>query len=404
MENPTNSEQKIFFSYSRVDGEQYALKLANDLRAAGANVWIDQLDIELGKLWDLEVEKALNAANCILFIATEKSTTSNNVLNEVYYALDENKKVIPVVFHNCRIPFGLKRLQRIDFTTNYDTAFHRLKKALGLKDAETRALQPDEEEMLNKEPEEKAAEENEEIEKEELFWKDALRENTAAFFAEYLRLYPEGQHKVEAQRRMEALRANELPVVETEKKQVKPSPQERIPVVAEAVVTSAIPSQEKSGRSKKGWLWGISAGVAALLIFFVIRNFTTTNNDENSIGQENLTDSSTDNTLGKDNPGDQPTLYIISPADSATIDYPRTTKVVWNEVPGATSYLLVVEIGEAQSFDVETTYSSSASYTTTQTTYTFEGTAYQVHRYKVIAKEGETTLTETPWRYVAYSG
>ena len=34
-----------FFSYSREDA-QFALRLAEDLKAAGANVWMDQLDIE----------------------------------------------------------------------------------------------------------------------------------------------------------------------------------------------------------------------------------------------------------------------------------------------------------------------------------------------------------------------
>lgn len=133
MEKQNHGSPKIFFSYSRTDGEQHALRLANDLRHAGANVWIDQLDIGPGKMWDLEVEKALNEATCVLFIATEKSTGSNNVLDEVYYALEQNKQVIPLVFHPCRIPFRLARLQRVDFTQEYRAGFQRLLKALGLQ-------------------------------------------------------------------------------------------------------------------------------------------------------------------------------------------------------------------------------------------------------------------------------
>ena len=34
-----------FFSYSREDSE-FALRLAKDLKAAGANVWLDRLDIK----------------------------------------------------------------------------------------------------------------------------------------------------------------------------------------------------------------------------------------------------------------------------------------------------------------------------------------------------------------------
>jgi TIR domain len=90
------------------------------------------VDIEPGKIWNFEIEKALKAAEAVIFIATEKATASNNVLNEVYYALEENKEVIPVIFHACSMPFRLKRLQYIDFTTDYDAAFKRLLKALNL--------------------------------------------------------------------------------------------------------------------------------------------------------------------------------------------------------------------------------------------------------------------------------
>ena len=69
----------IFFSYSRKDAEAFAFKLANDLRKAGAKVWIDQMDIPPGRNWDEEIEKALNGATYILFIASEKSVTSQNI-------------------------------------------------------------------------------------------------------------------------------------------------------------------------------------------------------------------------------------------------------------------------------------------------------------------------------------
>lgn len=130
------ADQKIFFSYSRKDGEKFTLKLATDLRNAGCNVWLDQLDIRPGKPWDLEIEKALKTATCLLLIVTERSVSSKNTLDEVYYALDNNKEVIPVIFGNCEVPFRLKRLQHIDFTTDYNTAFNRLLAVLKQDEAE----------------------------------------------------------------------------------------------------------------------------------------------------------------------------------------------------------------------------------------------------------------------------
>lgn len=109
------------------------MELSARLRKAGANVWLDQVDIEPGKIWDFEIEKALQGAEAVIFIATEKSTSSNNVLNEVYYALEDNKEVIPAIFHDCKMPFRLKRLQYIDFTADYEAGLERLLKSLHLK-------------------------------------------------------------------------------------------------------------------------------------------------------------------------------------------------------------------------------------------------------------------------------
>src|SRR5689334_12991430 len=106
--------KNIFFSYSRVDASDFALKLAVDLQKEGFNVWIDQQDIRAGTEWDLEIEKALETCDCLLFIESDKSVTSTNVLDEVYYAMDQHKMVIPVIYKDSKTPFRIKRLQHID--------------------------------------------------------------------------------------------------------------------------------------------------------------------------------------------------------------------------------------------------------------------------------------------------
>ena len=54
----TTGRQEIFVSYSR-DDQDFVLKLARDLQSAGANIWLDQLNIEAGQPWDDVVENAL---------------------------------------------------------------------------------------------------------------------------------------------------------------------------------------------------------------------------------------------------------------------------------------------------------------------------------------------------------
>lgn len=118
--------KKVFFSYSRADGSDFALRLASELKKAGYNVWIDQEDIRAGSEWDLEIEKALETCDCLLFIESEQSVVSNNVLDEVYYALEQDKKVIPVILHDSKTPFRLQRLQHIDFTKSFDEGLRQL--------------------------------------------------------------------------------------------------------------------------------------------------------------------------------------------------------------------------------------------------------------------------------------
>ncbi|MEP7142245.1 MAG: toll/interleukin-1 receptor domain-containing protein [Ferruginibacter sp.] len=122
--------KNIFFSYSRADASDFALKLAVDLQEKGFNVWIDQQDIRAGSEWDLEIEKALETCDCLLFIESEKSVTSNNVLDEVYCAMDAHKVVIPVIYKDSKTPFRIKRLQHIDFTTSYETGLAHLAREL----------------------------------------------------------------------------------------------------------------------------------------------------------------------------------------------------------------------------------------------------------------------------------
>lgn len=118
-----------FFSYSRTDAE-FTLKLANDLRQSGASIWLDQIDIVAGSHWDSSVEAALIAASRLIVILSPVAVASANVMDEVSYALQNGKTVIPIIFKPCNIPLRLTRLQQIDFTNNYKIGLNQLIKVL----------------------------------------------------------------------------------------------------------------------------------------------------------------------------------------------------------------------------------------------------------------------------------
>ena len=125
------SDQTIFFSYSRDDSE-FVLTLAKNLRKAGANIWLDQLDIKPGTRWDKSIETALEESKTLLVILSKSSVASTNVMDEVSYALEEKKTVVPVLLEDCDIPFRLRRLQFADFTSDQNKGLKTLAEALHL--------------------------------------------------------------------------------------------------------------------------------------------------------------------------------------------------------------------------------------------------------------------------------
>ena len=124
--------QTAFFSYSRDDSE-FALRLAADLKAAGAAVWLDQLDIAPGQRWARAVQDALNDCHRFLIILSPSSVNSTNVEDEVAFALEEHKTVIPVLYRDCKVPFQLRPFQYVDFRTDYARGLKTLLNTLGVQ-------------------------------------------------------------------------------------------------------------------------------------------------------------------------------------------------------------------------------------------------------------------------------
>lgn len=127
------SEKSIFISYSRSDSE-FTLKLAKDLRSKGADIWLDQLDIEPGMRWDRAISKALGEAKTLMIVLSQSAMDSDNVMDEVSFAFDESKRIIPIMKEQCEVDFRLRRLQFTDFTGDYNKGLKTLAKTLKLQE------------------------------------------------------------------------------------------------------------------------------------------------------------------------------------------------------------------------------------------------------------------------------
>jgi TIR domain-containing protein len=121
---------RYFISYSRSD-QAFALRFAQDLKTAGVDVWVDQLDIPIGQNWDRSVEAAVHECEGFVIILSPRSAASEHVADEVACALEDHKHIIPILIEKCTIPMRLARLQFIDATSDYDNALARFQLIIG---------------------------------------------------------------------------------------------------------------------------------------------------------------------------------------------------------------------------------------------------------------------------------
>ena len=139
----SNNIYQIFVSYPRKNAE-FALQLARELKSEGFQVWFDQLDIQAGSRWDDEVQKALGECEIFMVILTPEAIESQNVKDEIGYAIDSGKRILPLLLEKCDIPFRLRRFQYVDFTEmDYKVGIENAERLLtNLINADTIPKQP----------------------------------------------------------------------------------------------------------------------------------------------------------------------------------------------------------------------------------------------------------------------
>ena len=139
---------KYFVSYSRHDSE-FVKQLASDLKKMNLNIWLDQLDIPVGSKWDTCIEAALNESIGIILVLSESSVKSDNVMDEVNFAISKSKHIIPILLDDCEVPFRIARIQQIDFREGYEKRIHDI---LATVSAHNNALPPEDHEKVVSKP------------------------------------------------------------------------------------------------------------------------------------------------------------------------------------------------------------------------------------------------------------
>lgn len=120
---------QIFISYS-TRNKKRALKLADELKNRGVEVWFDDWDLPAGhKLLD-SIYSGIKESDYFVLILTKNSVKSNYVKEELDIAKQEeiekgDTKIIPLLFEKCEIPIHLKTKKYINFR-NFDRGMEEL--------------------------------------------------------------------------------------------------------------------------------------------------------------------------------------------------------------------------------------------------------------------------------------
>ncbi|HRH38407.1 MAG TPA: DUF1566 domain-containing protein, partial [Flavobacteriales bacterium] len=133
-------------------------------------------------------------------VLSPTSVASNNVRDEVSFALENGKVVIPVLIKSCEVPFRWQRLQRVDLTSDYTTGLRQLLDVLGGATGSQSVAEPVKADAIKKD-----------LELERLLWEKAKATDKREAYEHYLEEYPEGQHRTQAEAAVQrtAQRAND---------------------------------------------------------------------------------------------------------------------------------------------------------------------------------------------------
>jgi hypothetical protein len=146
---------RVFISYGHDEHVALAIRLRDDLRRRGHDVWFDEERLQPGHDWESFIEKGLehlaadkqNAAVLLLLTPHSVRRPDGYCLNEVARALSRGLRIIPLMVVESEPPLSICRIQWLDMRACipihekeafYRPRFERLLKALeeGLLDFE----------------------------------------------------------------------------------------------------------------------------------------------------------------------------------------------------------------------------------------------------------------------------
>ena len=120
---------KVFISYGRSDGREFAIRLRDDLIALDFSVWLDLEEIQGGATWSTDIEDAIDHCDVGIALMTHSSFSSKWCRAEQLRLQRKGKRIIPLLLQDdAEIPLTLEHLNYLNFSdiSRYDEMFRDL--------------------------------------------------------------------------------------------------------------------------------------------------------------------------------------------------------------------------------------------------------------------------------------
>jgi len=124
----------VFISYSRRDAE-FVHRMATSLESRGKGCWLDTESIADAEVFPQAIRSAIEGADAFLFVITPDSVTSGFCDQEVSYARELGKRIVPVLriaVPDDDVPEEIRHRNWIPFTAHddFDASIERVVRAL----------------------------------------------------------------------------------------------------------------------------------------------------------------------------------------------------------------------------------------------------------------------------------
>lgn len=118
---------RIFISYSSKD-QQFVDELYLKLKQSGQPVWLNTESIPKGEHWHDEMSKGLRETDLLILVVSEDAIASKWVREEWKTFLKMQKKIVPVLLRDCKVPKAIKKLEMVKISD--ENWYYKLLKAI----------------------------------------------------------------------------------------------------------------------------------------------------------------------------------------------------------------------------------------------------------------------------------